>query len=67
MYLTLKDGEPATPDIYIQSLPTRLPVSQQDLSVPSPANIYFQYAMYTIAYLALFVIGMNQFVKIKRH
>jgi hypothetical protein len=69
MYLTLRDGEPAqqVQDIYLYSNPKRDPENQQDVSWPSPTAIYAHYALNLIAFLAFFYLGLNQFVKIKRH
>jgi hypothetical protein len=53
------------PDIYIYSLPTELPASQQDLSVPTPADIYGHYVLNLIAFLAIFFLMLNFVVKVK--
>ena len=71
MYVTLRDAESdrldQLPQVYVNSLPTQLPTSQQDLDVPSPASIYRRYALNLVGFLAFFWLMANQVIKVKRN
>lgn len=71
MYVTLKDAESdrldQLPQVYVQSLPTQLPKSQEDLYVPTPIEVYTRFAIWLLGSLAAFYLLVNQVVKVKRH